>query len=38
MQRLNADTNTAFVFTTHDPRVVGFARRVIELRDGRLAS
>ena len=38
MQRLNAETNTAFVFTTHDPRVVSFARRVIELRDGRLAS
>ncbi len=37
MQQLNAATSTAFVFATHDPRVVAFARRVIEMRDGRLA-
>lgn len=36
MQRLNAETGTTFVFATHDPRVVSFARRVIELRDGRV--
>ncbi len=34
IQRLNHETNTTFVFATHDPRVVPFARRVIELRDG----
>ena len=34
MQRLNAETGTAFVYATHDPRVVAFARRVVELRDG----
>jgi putative ABC transport system ATP-binding protein len=34
MQRLNAETGTTFVFATHDPRVIPFARRVITLRDG----
>jgi putative ABC transport system ATP-binding protein len=36
MQRLNQQTGTAFVFATHDPRVMAFARRVVELRDGRV--
>ena len=36
MQRLNEETRTAFVFATHDPRVVTYARRVIELRDGKI--
>jgi putative ABC transport system ATP-binding protein len=36
MQRLNQERQTAFVFATHDPRVVAFARRVVKLRDGRL--
>lgn len=36
MQRLNQETGTAFVFATHDPRVVEFARRVVKMRDGRL--
>ena len=38
MERLNQDTGTAFVFATHDPRVVAYARRVIELQDGRVVS
>lgn len=37
MQRLNEDTGTTFVFATHDPRVISFARRVVELRDGKVA-
>jgi putative ABC transport system ATP-binding protein len=37
MQRLNQETGTTFVFATHDPRVISFARRVVELRDGRVA-
>lgn len=37
MQRLNEETGTAFVFATHDPRVVAYARRVVKLRDGRIA-
>jgi putative ABC transport system ATP-binding protein len=36
MQRLNEQTGTAFIFATHDPRVMAFARRVVELRDGRV--
>src|SRR5512142_1786849 len=34
MQRLNKETGTTFVFATHDPRVIKFARRVVTLRDG----
>jgi putative ABC transport system ATP-binding protein len=34
MQRLNQETGTTFVFATHDPRVIKFARRVVTLRDG----
>lgn len=37
MQRLNAETGTTFLFATHDPRVIPFARRVIELHDGQVA-
>jgi putative ABC transport system ATP-binding protein len=36
MQHLNEQTGTAFIFATHDPRVMSFARRIIELRDGRI--
>lgn len=38
MQRLNRETGTAFLFATHDPRVITFVQRVIELRDGRVVS
>jgi putative ABC transport system ATP-binding protein len=38
MQRLNQETGTAFIFATHDPRVMSYARRVIELKDGKVAS
>jgi putative ABC transport system ATP-binding protein len=37
MQRLNEETGTTFIFATHDPRVIPFARRTVELRDGRIA-
>jgi putative ABC transport system ATP-binding protein len=36
MQKLNKDTGTTFVFATHDPRVIKFARRVVTLRDGKI--
>jgi putative ABC transport system ATP-binding protein len=36
MQRLNQQTGTAFVFATHDPRVMAHARRVVRLLDGRV--
>jgi putative ABC transport system ATP-binding protein len=34
MERLNRETGSAFVFATHDPRVVTYARRVVTLQDG----
>lgn len=37
MQRLNQQTGTAFIFATHDPRVMSFARRTIRMVDGRIA-
>ena len=36
MQRLKKETGTAFIFATHDPRVIPFARRVVEVRDGQV--
>ena len=36
MKRLNEETGTAFVFATHDPRVMSFARRVVKMQDGQL--
>ena len=38
MRRLNEERGVAFVFATHDPRVVARARRVVSLRDGRIES
>ena len=38
MQRLNEETGTAFIFATHDPRVVSYARRVVKLRDGKIVN
>ena len=37
MTRLNKETGVTFVFATHDPRVINYARRVITLRDGLVA-
>jgi len=37
MQQLNSDRHITFVFSTHDPRVVSYARRVVTLVDGRVA-
>ena len=34
MQKLNKETGTTFVFATHDPRVIKYAKRVITLEDG----
>ncbi|MFI5317826.1 MAG: ABC transporter ATP-binding protein [Myxococcota bacterium] len=38
MQRLNGERGVTFLFSTHDPRVMARARRVIRLVDGRIAS
>ena len=37
MQQLNRDKGTTFVFSTHDPRVMKRAGRLIRLVDGRIA-
>jgi putative ABC transport system ATP-binding protein len=37
MERLNTERGTTFVFSTHDPRVVERARRVVRLVDGTIA-
>jgi len=34
MAKLNEETGTTFVFATHDPRVIKYAKRVVTLRDG----
>ncbi len=36
MRRINESSGVAFLFATHDPRVVARARRVILLHDGRV--
>jgi putative ABC transport system ATP-binding protein len=38
MAGLNQTTNTTFLFSTHDERVIKRARRVITLRDGEIAA
>jgi putative ABC transport system ATP-binding protein len=38
MRQLNQDEGTTFIFSTHDPRVVAKARRVITLKDGEITS
>ena len=37
MTRLNKETGVTFVFATHDPRVIQYARRIVTLRDGLVA-
>jgi putative ABC transport system ATP-binding protein len=38
MEKLNHEEKITFIFSTHDPRVVKMARRVITLEDGRVIS
>jgi putative ABC transport system ATP-binding protein len=38
MARLNRKREVTFLFSTHDPLVIDKARRVVQLRDGRVAS
>lgn len=38
MDKLNKEEGITFVFSTHDPRVIERARRVITLVDGKIAS
>jgi len=34
MAKLNKETGVTFIFATHDPRVIGYAKRVVTLQDG----
>jgi len=36
MQRINRERHTTFVFSTHDPRIMERAGRIVRLRDGRV--
>jgi len=36
MQRLNESQQTTFIFSTHDPRVMHHAHRILRMRDGIL--
>ncbi|BCY18449.1 ABC transporter ATP-binding protein [Leptolinea sp. HRD-7] len=38
MTRLNKETGVTFIFATHDPRVIQYARRVVTLQDGLIVS
>jgi putative ABC transport system ATP-binding protein len=37
MERLNAERGVTFLFSTHDPLVIGKARRRVRLHDGRVS-
>ncbi|MDZ7331054.1 MAG: ABC transporter ATP-binding protein [candidate division KSB1 bacterium] len=38
MAKLNREENVTFIFSTHDPKIVQIARRIIQLRDGQIES
>ena len=38
MQQMNLERNITFVFSSHDPQVIGRGRRLILLKDGRIES
>jgi len=38
MERLNRETGTTFIFSTHDEKVIRYLRRRISLADGRVAA
>ncbi len=37
MVKMNEDLGTTFIFSTHDPRVMEYAHRLLEIRDGRIS-
>jgi putative ABC transport system ATP-binding protein len=38
MAKLNKETGVTFVFATHDPRVIKYAKRVVTLQDGLIVN
>ena len=37
MKEMNQELNTTFIFSTHDPQVMDYARRLIEIKDGKIS-
>lgn len=37
MVKMNQDLNTTFIFATHDPLVMDYAYRLLEIRDGQIS-
>lgn len=37
MLKMNKELGTTFIFSTHDPLVMEYARRMLEIRDGLIA-
>ena len=37
MLKMNEELNTTFIFSTHDPMVMEYARRLLEIRDGMIS-
>jgi putative ABC transport system ATP-binding protein len=38
MKKLNNEKGVTFIFSSHDPKIIEFAKRVIWLRDGKISS
>ena len=38
MLKMNEELNTTFIFSTHDPQVMDYARRLIEIKDGQITT
>lgn len=36
MQEMNEELNTTFIFSTHDPLVMDYAHRLLEIKDGKI--
>jgi putative ABC transport system ATP-binding protein len=38
MKKLNKNNKITFLFSTHDPAVIKFAKKIIILKDGKIAN
>lgn len=38
MKEINRSAGTTFIFSTHDPKVIALADRVIEISDGEIVA
>ncbi|MGM0602872.1 MAG: ABC transporter ATP-binding protein [Bacillota bacterium] len=36
MEKMNRELNITFIFSTHDPQVMEYARRLVEIKDGKI--